>query len=442
MPKNIFSEPGIKTGITICKALMRNGYDAYPINAQLQKILCEKLGKLDVDIACACDAEVLAKLVPSIQPGREDESMAMLEENGIILHFYPTDVENASHPERAQRSMTPRMLRLLNELGQAHKFRMPKLDNPDSCFEDFECGQIRLLGIPSNTLSHDYLLAIRALRHAANCDLPIAPQTWVSIVQAANRILDYVPASSIMEEWRNVAAESMWKFVQLLFDANLLHGIMPEVAALSCVMQERNDESDEQESVFDHTIACMRYYPEGSLPMDWYGVLATMFHDIGKLYTAEHFAGRWTFYQHHRVGAAVTRKILRRLHFEPEDIDLICHLVRNHMMFHFMLTDRGLRRFKSLPETERLIEICRADIKARDGSYTSFNHNQKYLNRTETSELMLEPLLNGNEIMEYTKLPPGPEVGNIRDALLKAQIAGLITNTQSAVEFVKRYTKK
>ena len=53
MPKNVFSEPGIKTGITICKALMRNGYDAYPINAQLQMILCEKTGRLDVDIACA-----------------------------------------------------------------------------------------------------------------------------------------------------------------------------------------------------------------------------------------------------------------------------------------------------------------------------------------------------------------------------------------------------
>ena len=73
------------------------------------------------------------------------------------------------------------------------------------------------------------------------------------------------------------------------------------------------------------------------------------------------------------MGAGVTRKILRRLHFTSEDIDLICHLVRHHMMFHFMLTDRGIRRFKALPETERLIAMCRADIEARDGSYTYFN---------------------------------------------------------------------
>ena len=65
--------------------------------------------------------------------------------------------------------------------------------------------------------------------------------------------------------------------------------------------------------------------------------------------------------------------------------------------------------------------MCRADIEARDGSYTYFNHNSKYLTRAETDELLLEPLLNGNEIMEYTSLPPGPAVGTIREALLKAE---------------------
>ncbi len=110
---------------------------------------------------------------------------------------------------------------------------------------------------------------------------------------------------------------------------------------------------------------------------------------MGKLHTAEFFDGRWTFYQHHRVGAKVTRKILSRLHFPPEEIDLICFLVRHHMRFHFMLTDRGIRRFKALDEYPRLIEMARADIKARGGSYKEFNHNMKMLGRTEDK---LEPL--------------------------------------------------
>ena len=441
MSKNEPHKSGIQAAISICKSLMRNGYDAYAINAPLQNLIIDKTGTREVDIACACDPETLAKIFPNVV-SCDNEAMATLEEDGFTLYFYPTDVEDASHPERGQLRITPRMIRMLNELGQSEKFnsQAPRTGHPEEGFEDFSCGTVKLQGLPGVTLAHNYLLAIRALRHAANCDLPVDPATWMAIVQSANRILDYVPAREIMEEWRLVAAESMWKFVRLLFDAQILHGLMPEIAALACVKQEKNDDG-EIETVFDHTIDCMRYYPEGSLPMDWYGVLATLFHDIGKLYTAEQYDGHWTFYQHHRVGAGVTRKILRRLHFSPEDIDLICHLVRHHMMFHFMLTDRGIRRFNALAEKERLIEICRADIKARNGSYTYFNHNQKYMNRAETSELMLEPLLNGNEIMEYTGLPPGPEVGNIRDALLKAQIAGLITNTESAVDFVKRYQK-
>jgi len=40
-----------------------------------------------------------------------------------------------------------------------------------------------------------------------------------------------------------------------------------------------------------------------------------------------------------------------------------------------------------------------------------------------TPEQMLEPLLNGNDIMRETHLKPGPLVGLIREALLQAQIA-------------------
>ena len=50
---------------------------------------------------------------------------------------------------------------------------------------------------------------------------------------------------------------------------------------------------------------------------------------------------------------------------------------------------------------------------------------------------MVEPLLNGNEIMEFTGLPPGPEVGVIREALLQAQIRGEVTDVSSAVAFVR-----
>jgi poly(A) polymerase len=422
--------------------LLRNGYDAHVINAQLQQKLMDKSGDRSVDIACEADFNDLVKLFPKAEALNEYGAFAVLREEDVTCRFYSLNVEDAAHPELALLRITPHMVHSMSP-KERRKLRLPGYDAPAAegaeileDFEDLDCGQVRLVGLPDETLRRNYLLTIRALRLAANHDLPVGPNTWLAVVRSASRVLDYVPAREIMDEWRKVYAASMWRFVRLLYEAHILQGLIPEVAALSCIRQEKNDEG-ELESVLDHTIECMRRYAEEDFHHDWLGVLAMLFHDVGKLYTGEYFLNKWVFYQHHRVGAQVTGKILRRLHFLSEDIDLICHLVRYHMRFHFMLTDRGIRRFRALDEYPRLMEMARADIAARGAGTTAYNHNRKYLDRAETDVLLLEPLLNGTQIMEYTQLPPGPAIGALRDALLKAQIAGAVTDEESAVAFVK-----
>jgi poly(A) polymerase len=81
--------------------------------------------------------------------------------------------------------------------------------------------------------------------------------------------------------------------------------------------------------------------------------------------------------------------------------------------------------------------MSRANIKAREDNYTAFNHNNKYLQRAELPEQMLEPLLNGNEIMQFTGLKPGPSVGHIRQTMLTAQIAGEVNTRDEAIAFAR-----
>ncbi|MDO5483995.1 MAG: HD domain-containing protein [Desulfovibrionaceae bacterium] len=436
----------LKEAISICKTLLRNGYDAHVINAPLQEQLLPKAGKPTVDIACEPDLESLRKLFPKAHMEPEARALAELEEKGIVFRFYPLVTARASHPELSLLRITPTMAAQIDP-KERRELRMTGFGSPaptDDAYEGFanvSSGAIRLTGLPDETLRHNYLLAIRALRFAANFDLPIEPNTRIAIVRASTRVLDYVPTADIMDEWRKVAAESMYRFVRLLYDTHILAGLIPEVAALACIEQGK-DRDGQPVNVFEHTLECMRRYPEEGFHHDWLGTMAMLFHDVGKLYTGEYFDGQWSYYQHHRVGAKVTRKILRRLHFAPEDIDLLCHLVKEHMRFHFMMTDRGIRRFKALDEYPRLIAMARADFQAKDETPTSFNHNMKYLARAETPEQMLEPLLNGNDIMRETHLTPGPLVGVIRDALLQAQIAGEVTDHDSAVAFVREYTRK
>jgi poly(A) polymerase len=133
---------------------------------------------------------------------------------------------------------------------------------------------------------------------------------------------------------------------------------------------------------------------------------------------------------------------LKRLRLNTEEVDMIVNLVRNHMRFHFMLTDKGIRRFKAVDDYPRLIEMARADIKARNANYTEFNHNMKMLERADIREELLEPLLNGKQIMDLAKIKPGPAVGLIRDNLLQAQIAGDVNTTEEAERFVLAYKEK
>ena len=430
-----------KEAFALCNTICRNGHEAYVVNAHLQKKSHTPGAPPEIDIATDLSIDDLIKLFPQAHTTKEPYVTGVLKEAGVFYRFYTADVVEGSHPETTICRLTPRLLEKLDASGELPLHMacayMPRSRESCEGFHDLESGLVSFVGLPDETLRRNYLLAVRALRFAANFNIPIEPNTWMAIVRGANRLLDYVPVSDIMDEWRKVEAENLGRFVRMLYDGLILHGLIPEIAALSRVKQVRNDTAA-VETVLDHTLEAMRRYPE-VLPFDWYGTMACLFHDVGKLFAAENLDGRWIFHQHPLVGAKVARKILTRLRFEPEDIDLICHLVRHHMRFSYMLTDKGVRRFKSLDEYPRLIEMARASIKARDGNYAAFNHNMKIIERADTPEDMLEPLLNGNEIMDFAGLKPGPLVGLIRDALLQAQIAGDVGNVPEAVEFVCRY---
>jgi poly(A) polymerase len=439
------SQP-FKDAVSFCKTIMRNGYDAYVVNVRLQTLTLDETGdERELDICTDAGLSELQKYFPNLEQSQDKGTLGTLLEGGVTYYFYPADVDDASYTDEAVSTMTPRLLKRLEQRGDIPLSSVcpfiPKAKDLYADFADFSEGMIRFKGIPDQALKKDYSLAYRALRFAANFDKKIEANSWAAIVRNSRRVLDYVPMTEFLDEWRKVEAEAMHRFFELLFDSMLLHGLIPEIAALSRVKQIRNADSDAEETVLEHTFNVMKAYPE-ELPYDWFGTVACLFHDIGKLYTAEFYDDHWNFLQHHRVGSKVTRKLLKRLRFEEQDIDLICDLVQNHMRPHFMLTDKGIRRLRSLDEYPRIMEMVRADIKARDGSWREFNHNLKMAERADIPEDEIEPLLDGNRIMELAKLKPGPAIGKIRDTLLKAQIGNDVKSVEEAEQFVLDYVEE
>ena len=439
------SQP-FKDAVGFCKTIMRNGFDAYVVNVRLQALTLDESGdEKELDICTDAGLTELQKYFPNLEPSNDKGTIGTLVESGTTFYFYAADVDDASYISEAVSTMTPRLLKRLELRGDIPLSSVcpfiPKAKETYADFSDFAEGKISFKGDPDQALKKDYSLAYRAMRFSANFDKEIDANSWAAIVRNAGHILEFVPMAEFLDEWHKVEAEAMYRFFELLFDSMLLHGLIPEVAALSRVKQIKNPETNEEETVFQHTLDVMKAYPE-ELPYDWKGTVACLLHDVGKLLTAEYYDGKWNFLQHHRVGAKATRRILKRLRFEEQDIDLICELVQNHMRPHFMLTDKGIRRLRSLDEYPRIMEMVKADIKARDGSWREFNHNLKMAERANIPDNEIEPLLDGNQIMELTQLKPGPVIGMIRDELLKAQIAGSVNDLDEAETFVKDYVTK
>ena len=142
----------IKEATSLCKTILRNGYDAYIINTSLQSQLHDMTGLKELDIACELDFETLGKLFPNLVRGAEEEVIGTLlsEETGILYRFYPTDVSDASHPEMVVRRITPHMqeaLRAASEETYGAVMRLSSFLNSDRVIEDVGCGCVRQMCI-------------------------------------------------------------------------------------------------------------------------------------------------------------------------------------------------------------------------------------------------------------------------------------------------------
>jgi poly(A) polymerase/tRNA nucleotidyltransferase (CCA-adding enzyme) len=176
--------------------------------------------------------------------------------------------------------------------------------------------------------------------------------------------------------------------------------------------------------------------------------LTALFHDIGKPATRRYdkTKDKYTFFGHEVIGARMTKKILERLKFSRETIDLVVSLVRNHMFFSDteQITLSAVRRIiqKVGPEhIWQLMEVRECDrvgMKKAEAPYRL----RKY--HAMIDEALRDPIsvsqlaIDGNYLMnELHRSPdgipagikPGPRMGWILHALLEEVLDKPTLNT-------------
>ena len=176
--------------------------------------------------------------------------------------------------------------------------------------------------------------------------------------------------------------------------------------------------------------------------------LAALFHDIGKFYAKRDVekgdsGKKSVFYNHEIVGAAVTKKILKRLKFSNSDIRFITHLIRNHM-FHYtnQWSDGAVRRFirkVELENLESLFELRKADRIGnglKKGESRSIVNLKNRITRVleEANAITVKDLaVNGHDIMNNFNIEPGPSIGKILNSLLEEILDDPDKNTKETL---------
>lgn len=321
------------------------------------------------------------------------------------------------------------------QLNRAH---FGELVDPFGGIEDLEEGIIRTPLDPDITFSDDPLRMLRCVRFATQLHFFIEDETFEALGRNAHR-LKIISGERISEELNKTikAAQPSRGFVDLQ-RSGLLQLILPELAGLD-IVETRNGRAHKNN--FYHTLEVLDNVAQKSdnLWLRW----AALLHDVGKTRSKRWDpALGWTFHNHNYLGAKMVPDIFRRLK-EPMDAKMkyVQKLVDLHMrpiaIADEEVTDSAVRRLlnDAGDDIDDLMTLCEADITSKNQvRKRQFLDNFRMV-REKLADLkerdykrLLQPCIDGNEIMQMFNLKPCREVGALKQCLKDAVLDNKVEN--------------
>ena len=319
-----------------------------------------------------------------------------------------------------------------------NKSRFGELVDPFNGLADLEDGIIATPLEPDITFSDDPLRMMRCIRFATQLNFQIEDETFVALERMADRI-KIVSGERIKDELNKIILSPVPSkgFVDLQ-RCGLLNIILPELAALD-IVEQKNGRAHKNN--FYHTLEVLDNVSSKSdnLWLRW----AALLHDVGKTKSKRWDpAIGWTFHNHNIIGAKMVLQIFRRLML-PLDMKMkyVQKLVDLHMrpivIADDVVTDSAVRRLlnDAGEDIDDLMTLCEADITSKnEGRKKMFLENFRMV-REKLADLkekdyvrLLQPVIDGNEIMEMFHLKPSREVGILKQYLKDAVLDNRVEN--------------
>ena len=344
-----------------------------------------------------------------------------------------------------------------------NKTRFGELVDPFNGLADLEDGIIATPLDPEITFSDDPLRMMRCIRFATQLNFQIEDVTFEALQRMADRI-KIVSGERIKDELNKIimAPHPSIGF-EYLQRSGLLQIILPELSALD-IVDQKNGRAHKNN--FYHTLEvlenvvnaqCTMHNAQSATPEEHaknncalsiencalYLRWAALLHDIGKTKSKRWDpAVGWTFHNHNLIGAKMVPVIFRRLML-PLDMKMkyVEKLVDLHMrpivIADEEVTDSAVRRLlnDAGDDIDDLMTLCEADITSKnEGRKKMFLENFRMVREKLTDlqekdyKRLLQPVIDGNEIMELFHLKPSREVGVLKQYLKDAVLDNKVEN--------------
>ncbi|MEX2654819.1 MAG: CCA tRNA nucleotidyltransferase, partial [Acidimicrobiia bacterium] len=303
----------------------------------------------------------------------------------------------------------------------------PATETIDPCggLADLAAGVLRTPGAPGDSFSDDPLRMLRLFRFQAT--LGFTPdEAAVAAVRAMGDRLAIVSAERIRDEFSKlITAPEPGPALTALVASGLADHFLPEMSRLAM----EQDPVHKHKDVLAHTIAVTeKTSPRLRLR------LAALLHDVGKPDTRAFGDEGVTFHHHEVVGARIARDRLRQLRYPNDLVSEVRQLVFLHLRPHTLKmgwTDSAVRRYvrDAGDLLEDLNELVRCDVTTGNARRAAAIQQRidelelriAELRKRETIE-KLRPPIDGNDVISYLGIRPGPMVGDVMDMLLERRI--------------------